>query len=330
MPRAKRPDSWYRHLFGFRVVVAAFLARFAGEWVNDLDLATLHPATTALQSRGLKERFADRVWQARRRDGQGEVYVAFEFQARPDPRMPFRIMEYQALLYGELSRERVGRKERFPPVVAVVVYNGEQPWLVPTDTAEALGVVGTRLAGAVARVTHDLVDVLRVSCDPTQKGDLGTALVLLQQARSRRSFVAALGYTIRVLDAERLRGTELEETFVRWVCDELTARWTGREKAAMLRDVHDLDQALSAIEQRFKQWATEAARARKEGLQQGMQKGLQRGLVESLLVVLRARFGRVSRKLEARLRGASVRQLRQWLRRASTAESLDAVFGPNR
>jgi len=113
-------------------------------------------------------------------------------------------------------------------------------------------------------------------------------------------------------------------------------------QAAMLREVRDLDEALSAIQQQIKEWASEAQRAHvrglakgrrlghKEGLEKGRREGLgqgkREGLASSLLIVLRARFGRVGRDLERRIRDAQPQQLQRWLRRAARAESLEAVF----
>ena len=288
------------------------LRRFCGEWVEALDLGTLEPVGTELQGRDLRQRRADRVWRVGRRTGRGEGWVALEVQARPDPRMPYRIMEYQALLYGEMLRTGLGGRRGVAPVISVVLYNGRQRWVGPTNTAEALGVEDDRLRQMVAQVPYERVDVVRVPLGRLEGGDFATVLARLERAGTRKEFTESLRHTLEVLERRGLLGAELEEALVRWVCDELAARWGSEEEAAMLREVREIDEALSAIEERFKEWATEAQRAREEGKRQG--------LADSLLVVLRVRFGRVPRDVEGRIREADCGRLRRWLRRALKAD----------
>lgn len=170
----------------------------------------------------------------------------------------------------------------------------------------------------VPNAHYDCIDMLRSPLGEVGSGDLATAMVLLERARSREEFAAALLHAAEVVRGQGLERSDLERALVRWVCDELVGPWSAEEKAAMLREVQDLDEALSAIQLRIKEWAAEAKRSRAEGRREG--------LVDSPLIVLRARFGRVRRDVERRIRQADVQQLRRWLRRAAKAESLDAVF----
>ena len=145
MPRRRRPDQWY--LFGVPAVVADFLRRFCGAWSGELDLATLERVTSVLQSKSLQERRPDQVWRAARRDGQGFVYIAFEFQSRPDPQMPLRVLEYQTLLLGELLRARSLQGKRTGTVVSVVTCSGVRAWRVPKGRGECIGLGRYGLGG---------------------------------------------------------------------------------------------------------------------------------------------------------------------------------------
>jgi hypothetical protein len=55
-----------------------------------------------------ENRESDVIWKFRRQDA-GEpvyVYILLEFQARPDPSMPIRLMGYESLFYQSLMASR--------------------------------------------------------------------------------------------------------------------------------------------------------------------------------------------------------------------------------
>ena len=89
-----------------------------------------------------ENRESDVIWRFRRKDG-GEpvfVYILMEFQSRPDPSMPVRLMSYVGLLYQRLMASRSGKSwKKLPLVIPVVVYNGVEPWDVATDLGSLIG-----------------------------------------------------------------------------------------------------------------------------------------------------------------------------------------------
>ena len=70
------------------------------------------------------------MWRLRARGAGGwlHVLVLLEFQSTTDSAMALRVLEYTALLYGEMLRRGVARPGALPPVVPVVLYNGDSPW----------------------------------------------------------------------------------------------------------------------------------------------------------------------------------------------------------
>ncbi len=68
----------------------------------------------------------DVVWRVRAGDGWLYVYLLLEFQSTVDRHMAVRIMSYVGLLYQDLLRTgAVSRGKPLPPVVPVVLYNGQ-------------------------------------------------------------------------------------------------------------------------------------------------------------------------------------------------------------
>ena len=56
------------------------------------------------------------------------MLVLLEFQSTADSFMALRVLEYAALLYGELLHRGVAKPGALPPVLPVVLYNGDAPW----------------------------------------------------------------------------------------------------------------------------------------------------------------------------------------------------------
>ena len=62
------------------------------------------------------------------------------------------------------------------------------------------------------------------------------------------------------------------------------------------------------------------------GLKRGLREGERRALRSALVAVLEARFGSVPQWARERIDAASAEELDCWVRRAATAESVEAVF----
>jgi predicted transposase YdaD len=65
------------------------------------------------------------------------VYILMEFQSRPDPSMPVRLMGYVHNFYEDLmARQPASGWRKLPLVIPVVVYNGTEPWHVAEDLGD--------------------------------------------------------------------------------------------------------------------------------------------------------------------------------------------------
>ncbi len=109
----------------------------------------------------LHHRIGDMVWRVEFKPGSpsggpplanGErpcLLILFEFQSGVDPDMAWRMHEYVYLLHRHLRHNGTFKAEgREPPVLPVVVYNGERPWtesgarpgpVAPPGTADWIG-----------------------------------------------------------------------------------------------------------------------------------------------------------------------------------------------
>jgi len=112
----------------------------ARDWSAELDLASLTPLPASYVSHDLRQRHGDLVWRVRFKvDRWLYVVLLLEFQSAVDRSMAVRMLTYTALLYQKLIADGVLReRSALPPVLSVVIYNGQRPWTAPMDIAELI------------------------------------------------------------------------------------------------------------------------------------------------------------------------------------------------
>ena len=142
-------DPIYKRLYAFAEMVEDLLrSLFPRELTDAVDWPSLGRLPAEYVGDDFRRRHGDAVWRVRLRDGdeRGEwlyVLVLLEFQSTTDEMMALRVLQYTAMLYQELVREsrrarsargkrRAGKgaakPERLPPVLPVVLYNGDAKW----------------------------------------------------------------------------------------------------------------------------------------------------------------------------------------------------------
>ena len=133
----------------------------APEWCGQLDFPTLTQTNAEYIGADLHHRIGDMVWRVGFKPGSpsggpplanGErpyLLLLFECQSTVDPDMAFRMYEYVYLLHRHLRNNGTVKAEgRAPPVLPVVVYNGERPWTAagaragPVAAPETAGWIG--------------------------------------------------------------------------------------------------------------------------------------------------------------------------------------------
>ncbi len=134
-------------------IVCGFLAP---EWCGQLDFSTLTQGNAEYIGADLHNRIGDMVWRVAFEPASpsggpplanGErpyLLLLFECQSTVDPDMAFRMHEYVYLLHRHLRNNGTVKAEgRAPPVLPVVVYNGERPWTAAGARAGPVAAPGT-------------------------------------------------------------------------------------------------------------------------------------------------------------------------------------------
>ena len=139
-------DPIYRRLFAFPRMVGDLLRS-----VGDVDWRTLEKLSAEYIGDSGQQRRGDAAWRVRFRNGWLYLLVLLEFQSRSDARMALRNLEYTALLYGDLARRgELAAPGRWPPVLPVVLYNGDAPWTAALDMRDLVAPVPATLSALPA------------------------------------------------------------------------------------------------------------------------------------------------------------------------------------
>ena len=159
---ASSSDPAYKLLLAQPRMVEDILRGFiAPEWCGQLDFPTLTQTNAEYIGADLHRRIGDMVWRVAFEPASpsggpslanGErpyLLLLFECQSTVDPDMAFRMHEYVYLLHRHLRNNGTVKAEgRAPPVLPVVVYNGERPWTAagaragPVAAPETAGWIG--------------------------------------------------------------------------------------------------------------------------------------------------------------------------------------------
>ena len=315
-------DASYKLLFSHAAMVADLLHGFVREpWVEQLDFATLEQVNRSFVSDDLRAREDDVIWRVRWGPEWLYLYLLLEFQSTVERYMAVRIMTYVGLLYQDLIRSgQLGREGRLPPVLPVVLYNGEARWSAAEDISERVEPVPGGLEHYRPKLRYLLLDEGRYSeHELSPLRNLVAAVFRLENSRTPEQVLKVLDALLVWLQAPE-QGT-LRRAFAVWLKRVLLPR---RVPGAVFPEVVELQEVRTMLAERVKEWTQEWVQ---QGLQQGRQEGRQEGEASLLLRLLERKFGLVPEEVRQRVSSADPETLLVWGERVLTAERIEEVFG---
>ncbi len=258
-------DHSYKLIFSHPRMVRELLESFVREdWVQLLDFDTLEKVSGSYVSDDLRERHDDVIWRVQFGGQWLYLYILLEFQSQEDKFMAVRILTYLGLLYQDLINEKLlTRNGKLPPVLPVVLYNGEPRWKSPTEIFELIENVPGRLSRFSPRLQFLLIDegafehselesqknlvAMLFQLETTPLADLGENLIKLlfqwigDNQELQRAFAVFLNrvYFCSDVDVENIfetaKGAEevramLEKNVEKWK-EQLEARGEARGRA---------------------------------------------------------------------------------------------------
>jgi hypothetical protein len=284
---ARHHDHSYRQLFSHPEMVRDLLTGFVpGDWVAALDLDTLEPVKASFVTDDLRDREDDSIWRARWGDGWVYVYILIEFQSTVDPFMAVRIACYVSLLYQDLIAQQALTPEGLlPPVLPIVLYNGEPRWSAPAELNALIAALPGGLARFAPHWPYLLLDEGAIARDgdyPAGVRNLVAALFQLEKARDEATWLAVYERLAEVLDGRAL--DSLKRAFGRWIYKSFIRT---KQSGIRLPDIDDFHEVHVMLAQRVKQWNEEIReQGRKEGAQSGRREGREENQRETALAMI--------------------------------------------
>jgi hypothetical protein len=326
-------DSLYHRLFDHPNMVAELLREFvAGPWLNELDLAGMERINAKFHAETGDRREGDMIWRIPRREG-GDTYLVLllEFQSTPYRWMALRMLVYASLLWQQLVNEkRLPPDGKLPPILPVVLYNGDRRWGAPVALDELVGLPDdSPLWQWQPGMRYQVVDEGAFPEDNLAGRDALVALLFrLESSPNPEQLVvladAVLAWFKRHPGFEGLRA--------------IFAALLGAIMAPLAPDVQVPEELLEVrnmlatrAETWKRQWLEEGEqKGRLEGEQKGRsegeQKGRQEGEAALLLRQLERRFGALPGWARERIATADTASLDEWGLRVLDAGSLDDVL----
>ena len=295
-------DQWYKRGLANKVVVWHLLRGYVRhkvkggkEWIDRFEFASLERVATEQVDQDLRSIINDMVWRVRFRDADGQqrwlhVLLMFEFQSEIDWFMALRVQRYAVQLYDSEWRDRKARrKDRLPPILPVVIYNGETPWRAATRMADLVG------EGAVphgARPSADpsftgdsyvLIDMKAYKGKALPSDNAFSLMVQAELMEDEADVSKVLTEALPVLRKPDRAG--LRETFPVWfgrlIADRMGITLEFMEDWKMLDRMEQTGELRTTLKERFQaRYAAIRTEGLREGLQEGHRKGIREGLQE--------------------------------------------------
>ena len=180
-------DQSYKRLFSHPKMVEDLLRGFVHEdWVNQLDFTTLEVFKDSFVSDDLRDRHDDIIWRVRWGEKWLYVYLLLEFQSSVDNFMAVRIMVYIGLLYQYLiDSQKLKKKDKLPPVLPVVIYNGNKAWNAAQEISELIEEVPGGLEKYSPHLRYFLIDEAKFAdADLAPLHNLVAAIIRLEPVQN--------------------------------------------------------------------------------------------------------------------------------------------------
>ncbi|MEQ5857796.1 Rpn family recombination-promoting nuclease/putative transposase [Halomonas sp. EF61] len=281
-------DQSYKLLFSEPRVIRDLLTGFIGEdWIEKLDLDSLERVSGSFVTDDLRDRENDVIWRARFGDEWCYVYLLLEFQSTVDRFMALRTMTYVGLLYQDLVKQKqLTRSGKLPPVLPIVLYNGERRWSAPVNVRDLIQAGPGSLAHYRPDLSFLLLDEGALVADQqfsSEARNVVSAIFQLEHHRSPADAVELIGLLVKWLQTPEQ--TDLRRHFVIWIKRVLLPNWVSNEEQGGWQALNELSEVHNMLAERAKRWPEQwkqqgLAEGRREGREEGREEGRQEGRKE--------------------------------------------------
>jgi hypothetical protein len=233
--------------------------------------------------------------------------------------MAVRIMVYIGLLYQYLiDTEELTAKDKLPPVLPLVIYNGSQRWNAAQDISELVAQVPGGLEKYRPHLRYFLIDEGKYeNLDTLPLQNLVTAIIRLENTRTLENEQAVAEAIANVLNVlmDLLKGSEfvqLRRDIVTWLLRVLLPKNVPNVE---IPEVVELQEMKTMLYERMQNWYRTAET-----------KGEARGEAKILVHMLEKKFGVLPASLRTRIDHLDSEDILKCSEQLLTAKTVQDVF----
>ncbi len=318
-------DPNYRRLFTHRAMIEALLTHHVdSELTQGLMFGEAECEESVFIRPDLNRFESDMIWRIPHAAGE-DVYVCLllEFQSstRHTQWMSVRMLQYAVLIWERLIEQgKVDEQpRRLPPILPVVVYNGERRWTAATDMHT---LVFEQVRGAYAPYTPQgrylLLDIGAMTERMlASKTDPASLLMRFERASNVEEFEALLKLvTEHLSDREQQELVRIGMSMKTWLAHLARFRdYIDKGSVDEIINAEEVDMGMTLLEASMERWKREH---KEEGVLQGQR--------ATLAKQMEVKFGPDAERAE-RIEALEAEALEQALVRILTADHEDEVFG---
>ena len=317
-------DTGYKFLFSHAELVRELLEVFAPPGVSELlDYSTLQRENGSFVTPAMKKREDDVVWSVELQGQRIYLYLLMEFQSTVDPAMPVRMLQYVAALYDHLLREKtIHAADGLPPVLPIVLYNGDARWSRSPEIYDMIFNVPEVLQEFQPRLKFWLLDEGKFSpgyLEGLQR--LMAAIFRIEHTQSTDEAKQAIRYLGKMVQQSPFKQS-IDRAVTQWMNYRLNHKMPG-----LVLTEETLTKGTQMLETNMDNWEAQAiAKGMVLGIEKGKLEGKLEEAVNTLNRLLTKRFGSTPPEIIVKIETATLAQVESWFDRAIDARQLEDVF----
>lgn len=263
------------------------------------------------------------------------LHLILDHKSTPDEMSAWQVTRYTVRSVEAVHR-KMGRPQRLPIVLSLIVYHGDAPWTPARNVRDLFEVPAglTRAERAALRAhlpslrygLHDLASIPSPEWDGDREA-LVARLAIHFLCRMRSLSAAQLAPAL--LEIRDLLVAVQDAPRGRLLLGMLFSYLRASAKAEVAQIYQAIrqtipkptgDAIMNPLERAFEEATNQGLN---QGIRQGLSQGISQGLGQALRRLLTQRFGALTQDTEARLSNAGLQQLESWMDRVLNARSID-------
>ncbi|MBN2803743.1 MAG: Rpn family recombination-promoting nuclease/putative transposase, partial [Deltaproteobacteria bacterium] len=235
-------------------------------------------------------RVNDCVWKVKIDDGRELfIFIMIEFQSTPQRLMPLRMSTYRNLLYQHLIKSGdIDKNQKLPPVLPIVIYNGDKEWRYPTSLFDIIDNSGDELLELIRNESFLIFDINKISRDTLESANMEKSknyvskIFTLEQSAQYGHIINVVAQIHQWLNESK--DEELSKALAVWFNNVLRPSKQSRVQLPLFENFSEVKSMFAKNLERIVEEAEEKAMERgwKKGIEKGIAEGIEQGIEQGI------------------------------------------------